>query len=366
MISAANDKGFFAAHWDWLVAAGGFAALAAGVACLVVEQSNDPVELAAEAGAEVALSKRTETGVEKIDMSLYDIALKENEAPGRVDEPPETLGSFLASEKRVFCDQGDDPEHKSCGRPIPADLKVCPFCKTKQPEERKQDLDSDGDGIPDEWERANGMNPNDPADISGDLDGDGFTNLEEFAAKTDPRDPLSHPEYWDSLKLQPQLKQTFTTLVFTRTYTTPAGRKYDFKDPRRINDYDRGNYSVHEGDKIGKSGFVVKGYESKVRKQKMGGGMEKSIDVSEAEIVREKDGKTVRLVIGAKKTPIDVQATLVYERGSTQTFEVAAGDEIDLNGTKYKVLEITAPSKDAAQLKLKNLSSGRVRILDAP
>ena len=40
--------------------------------------------------------------------------------------------------------------------------------------------DSDLDGMPDEWERANGLNPNDPNDANGDLNGDGYTNIEKY------------------------------------------------------------------------------------------------------------------------------------------------------------------------------------------
>jgi len=50
-------------------------------------------------------------------------------------------------------------------------------------------VDSDGDGLPDAWEIANGLNPNDPNDADGDADGDGLSNRNEYLAGTFPLDP---------------------------------------------------------------------------------------------------------------------------------------------------------------------------------
>ena len=41
-------------------------------------------------------------------------------------------------------------------------------------------VDTDGDGMPDEWEKANGLNPNDPSDANKDCTGDGYTNIEKY------------------------------------------------------------------------------------------------------------------------------------------------------------------------------------------
>jgi hypothetical protein len=46
--------------------------------------------------------------------------------------------------------------------------------------------DSDGDGMPDAWEKKYKLNPNDPSDARQDKDGDGYTNIEEFLNGTDP------------------------------------------------------------------------------------------------------------------------------------------------------------------------------------
>jgi len=46
--------------------------------------------------------------------------------------------------------------------------------------------DSDCDGLPDAWELAHGLNPNDPSDAMQDADFDGLTALEELTLGTDP------------------------------------------------------------------------------------------------------------------------------------------------------------------------------------
>ncbi len=53
-------------------------------------------------------------------------------------------------------------------------------------------VDSDNDGMPDGWEVAKGLNPllNDAAT---DTDGDGYSNLQEYWAATDPKDASAYP-----------------------------------------------------------------------------------------------------------------------------------------------------------------------------
>jgi hypothetical protein len=56
--------------------------------------------------------------------------------------------------------------------------------------------DSDSDGMPDDWETRHGLNPNDPADAAGDLNGDGYTNIEKFIHNIDPAKKVD----WTDLK----------------------------------------------------------------------------------------------------------------------------------------------------------------------
>ena len=52
--------------------------------------------------------------------------------------------------------------------------------------------DTDGDGIHDAYETANGLNPNNAADANQDYDGDGISNKNEYLGGTNPRSDDIH------------------------------------------------------------------------------------------------------------------------------------------------------------------------------
>jgi hypothetical protein len=49
--------------------------------------------------------------------------------------------------------------------------------------------DADNDGMPDDWEKKYGLDPNNPSDAAADLNGDGYTNIEDFLNRLDPKAP---------------------------------------------------------------------------------------------------------------------------------------------------------------------------------
>lgn len=53
-------------------------------------------------------------------------------------------------------------------------------------------VDSDGDGMPDEWEIKHKLDPNNPADAALDSDGDGYTNIEEYLNGTNPTEKINY------------------------------------------------------------------------------------------------------------------------------------------------------------------------------
>ena len=57
-------------------------------------------------------------------------------------------------------------------------------------------VDTDGDGMPDAWEKANGLNPNDSSDAVKDCTGDGYTNIEKYINGIDTRKKVD----WTDLK----------------------------------------------------------------------------------------------------------------------------------------------------------------------
>jgi len=78
--------------------------------------------------------------------------------------------------------------------------------------------DTDGDGLPDEWETANGLNPNDPADATTDADTDGLSNVAEYRSGTSPTNSASGLKLESVASTNGQALVSFSAAV-NQTYT---------------------------------------------------------------------------------------------------------------------------------------------------
>ena len=166
--------------------------------------------------------------------------------------------------------------------------------------------------------------------------------------------------------------------VFRKANKLPSGWRCEFFDPSRRDDYGRRGETltavvgeeVSSRDQKYKSGFVLKSFKEKSEKRaiKGGEGLKKSVDVSEVVVERRSDGKKITLVIQEsgplKLAPVDVQATLSYTRGTVKNMDVVPGSEIDLNGSKYRIVDIKAVGK-GAKVTVEDSLSGKKRVLEA-
>jgi hypothetical protein len=85
--------------------------------------------------------------------------------------PGDAAGTGRSLQRRGAFDYGSEPTNWVTATPTAGRATV---------------RDSDGDGMPDEWEATYGLAPHSSADADQDLDGDQATNLDEFLAGTNP------------------------------------------------------------------------------------------------------------------------------------------------------------------------------------
>lgn len=300
---------------------------------------------------EVESLKPAKSDLEPIDMVLYDKAVKAVISPFRMSEGDETKPGFLLPERRVTC------VNEACKKPVPFEAEECWFCGQKQPKalDKSSLIDTNNDGVPDQWLRDNDLPLE--TDVAADLDDDGFTVLEEYQLKTKPKDKQSHPPYAEKLILK-ELKSMRLSLVFRGVNTMPGGAKqltfnWTGTLPR--------TYWVKENEPIGDTGYMVGTVTVKTEKREnpLTPGKKKVVDVSTVVIKRQLDGKEIVLQVDEVGKNTDVEATLDFLIDKLE-LKLIENQEFKLREETYRVIAIDMASNT---IKVQNTANGKQKVV---
>jgi hypothetical protein len=205
------------------------------------------------------------------------------------------------------------------GLPIPFDALVCPFTSNAQPAIiRAEERDSDGDGIPDVWEEKYGLNPFDPGDAAMDKDADGFSNLEEHIAKTEPTDDTDFPPPSAKLRLVRVQVNPFK-LRFLGLSSLPNG---DTVYQLNLRTLER-TYFPRMNDEV--EGFTVVGYDEKAAEGPT--------------LTLQQGDKTIKLVRGRVRDEQAYTALMIFLVDGKR-YKANLGETIVVLDRNYKVVDI--------------------------
>ncbi|MBU1693006.1 MAG: hypothetical protein KKC51_03480, partial [Verrucomicrobia bacterium] len=247
-----------------------------------------------------------------VDLEVYKVSLEGLARPFQMEQRTQRL---MISEVRVSCVR--------CQKPIMYNATKCPFCGAEQPRAiDPKTLDVDADGIPDWWETKYGLNPSDRSDAQGDLDGDGFSNLEEFLAESDPVDAKNFPDLAAKLRLKRVVTEPFF-LRFQAVNEISAGV---FQYQLNLQTLER-TYFAKIGEVV--QGFTVVEYLPNAEKGPT--------------LVLQQGEKKIHLIKGQAVQQEEHTAQLIFLLDRTP-MRARVGDSITLKGQEYKVVDIKRSS----------------------
>ena len=288
-----------------------------------------------------------------LSIELYEAAQRNLRSPQTLRQPETGVGLFVP-ERRVRC--------VDCLYPIRSDAKECPYCHAQQPAPvviDKNKLDSEGRGIPNGWRMTHFRHPfamaEDLSRADDDADGDGFTNLQEYQAGTNPRDPKDHPDLIELMRCREIATRPFP-FTLTSAIRMPKG---DLQLTFNM----RGNDNTHfvkKGDPIGKTGLIYSNCTQKsetILDPRVG---TRKVDRYEALLFRPADGKTFTLRDNDAQAPMEQEVVLTLTAGGkTNEYQVAAGGTLELEGQRYKVDVNPGIDSQHHSVVLENLSTAK-------
>lgn len=274
-------------------------------------------------------------------IAAYDEPLLRVTEPIPIPNDPDRIIGFFVPEARVFC------INERCRYPIGLNWEKCPTCGTEQIVKRAEDptADSDGDGMPDVWERKYSLNPHDAADADLDPDGDGFSNLQEYKDGSDPTDAKSHTELALLMHVA-DIKSTMIPLMFKGASRMPNGKfkcSFNYLHPQRREIM---TLYVTEGDQIANpslkvdSGFKLDALEvteEEYHDQVTNSRRKREVRTA---VISNAAGKTFRLETDKRVNDTDFIITIAQDFKGGQDIVLKGDEEFEVDGRKYRVVKV--------------------------
>lgn len=243
-------------------------------------------------------------------------------------ESPKAMGEGITrdifTKKQQQVQQADMKFCPDCGREIPREVLTCPYCGAPQ-----FDVDKDEDRMPDAWELSYSFDPKDAADADSDADADGFSNLSEYLAGSDPRNPKVTPESME-LVARFHVEKIYrkpVDLLFKGYIKLPGGG-FNYQ----IN-WGKGTEFLRMGDKI--RGYTIVDFVKKTIDEDRDDGTIETVDLSTLTL-RKGDDPEIVLQIGKVTIARERYADIYDKVGKRRTTVYIGSALID-----YKVIDIT-------------------------
>ena len=185
--------------------------------------------------------------------------------------------------------------------------------------------------VPNEWFEKYALPIEDADALEQDPDKDGFTNLDEWKANTDPTHAESHPDYTTKLHLVSATEEPFRYIFASRTRDKFGINSIDESEPTQF---------LKVGQIIRGTDFKIMKFTEKEERNQYGMRM----DVSELLLEHQGSHAQVTLVKGQVATSPQSVATFVYTWGGRKEFEVRKDQEFPLataeGNRTYKLIDV--------------------------
>jgi hypothetical protein len=184
--------------------------------------------------------------------------------------------------------------------------------------------------VPNEWLEEFNLPITEGDVLEQDPDGDGFSNLDEWQAHTNPTDKNSHADYITKLKMISLAQEPFRFVFSSWVGDTYAINTIDRRQPTQF---------LRIGETIRGTLFKLVKFKEKNEKSKFG----TDVDVSELTLENAENKDEITLTKGKTTTSPESVANFLYTWGGDQRFSAKKGQEFSLKPQteiKYKLIDV--------------------------